>query len=283
MWNPIRLPILLACMGLAARPASAQQQGLSFLGTPWRLPADTVEMRLEGRGYTFSRATESHDLEFTRPDGGELTVFLQTGRAVGFLLVDPARGPQVEPRFRVLADSLQAALGTPDTLGASGFQWAAGLTEIRLQVTRRLGVPYVTAEWRGPGMLDEMVQRWGDRPLPSLPPGFTAVTGTAVSRVAVDTAQFGRRPGGLLHARFRIDYAQPVGPEDDSYDSTEYEMDVDCAGRRTRLFTRTLYLHGQARNVERHQRPAWEAPQPAGHNQRGLEAVCRAAMAVQPR
>lgn len=283
MWNPIRLLMSLTCMGLAARSASAQQRGLAFLGTPWRLPADTVEMRLEGRGYTFKRASESHDLEFTRPDGAELTVFLQAGRAVGFLLVDPARGPQVEPRFRVLADSLQAVLGTPDTLGASGFQWAAGLTELRLQSVRRLNVPYVTLEWRGPGMLDEMVHRWGDRPLPPLPPGYIAVTGTAVSRVAVDTARLTRLPGGVLHARFRIDYAQPVGPEDGSYDSTEYEMDVDCAQRRTRLFGRTLILHGETRNVERHQRPAWEAPRPAGHNERGLEAVCRAAATVRPR
>jgi hypothetical protein len=184
MWNPLRPLTLVACMGFAASAAAAQRPGLAFLGTPWRLPADTVEMRLEGRGYTFSRATETHDLEFTRPDSGELTVFLQRGRTVGFLLVDPARGAQVEPRFRALADSLQAALGAPDTLDGSGVQWAAGLTEIRLLITRRLGVPYVTTEWRGPGMLDEMVQRWGDRPLPPLPPGFTAVTGTAVSRVA---------------------------------------------------------------------------------------------------
>jgi hypothetical protein len=282
VWNLLRPLILLVSVGFAA-PAVAQRPGLAFLGTPWRLPADTVEMRLEGRGYTFSRADEAHDLAFTRPDGAELTVFLQRGRAVGFLLVDPARGAQVEPRFRVLADSLQAALGAPDTLDAPGFQWAAGLTEIRLQVTRRLGVPYVTTEWRGPGMLDEMIGRWGDRPLPPLPPGFTAVTGTAVSRVAVDTAQFARRPAGVLHARFRIDYAQPVGPENDSYDSAEYEMDVDCAQRRTRLFARTLHLHGRTQHVERHERPAWETPQPAGHNQRGLEAVCRAAVTVPPR
>jgi len=282
MANPICLLTMVVYI-VAAQSASAQQRGLAFLGTPWRLPADTVEMRLEGRGYTFKRASETHDLEFTRPDGAELTVFLQAGRAVGFLLVDPARGPQVEPRFRVLADSLESALGAPDTLDGPGFEWAAGLTEIRLRVTRRLGVPYATVEWRGPGMLDEMIHRWGDRPLPPLPPGYTAVTGTAVSRVAVDTARLARLPGGVLHARFSIDYAQPVGPEDGSYDSTEYEMDVDCAGRRTRLFGRTLILHGETRNVERHQRPAWETPRPAGHNERGLEAVCRAAMAVRPR
>ncbi|HYH81383.1 MAG TPA: surface-adhesin E family protein [Longimicrobium sp.] len=282
MWKPIRLLMLSACLGVSAEAASAQQ-GLTFAGTPWRLPADTVEMRLEGRGYTFSRATESQDLAFTRPDGAELTVFLQTGRAVGFLLVDPARGAQVEPRFATLADSLETALGVPDTVGDAALRWAAGLTELRLQVTRRLNVPYVTLEWRGPGMLDEMVRRWGDRPLPPLPAGFTGVTGTAVSRVAVDTAQLGRRPDGVLRAHFRIDYAQPVGPEDDSYDSAEYEMDIDCAQRRTRLFARTLFLAGQSRKVERYQRPALETPQPAGHNARGLEAVCRAAQTIRPR
>lgn len=283
MWNPLRPLMLAACMGMVARAAAAQLPGLAFLGTPWRLPADTVEMRLEGRGYTFKRASETHDLEFTRPDGAELTAFMQRGRAVGFLLVDPARDAQVEPRLRALADSLQAALGPPDTLDTAGFMWAAGLTEIRLQVIRRLNVPFVTLEWRGPGMLDEMIGRWGDRPLPPLLPGYTAVTGTAVSRVAVDTARLARLPGGVLHARFSIDYAQPVGPEDGSYDSTEYEMDVDCTQRRTRLFGRTLILRGETRNVERHQRPAWEAPRPAGHNERGLEAVCRAAATVPPR
>jgi hypothetical protein len=124
-----------------------------------------------------------------------------------------------------------------------------------------------------------MNRRWADRPLPPLPPGFTAVTGTAVSRVAVDTVSL-RRTGGVLRGRFRVDYSQPVGPDDHSFDSAEYEMGADCGRRMTRLFARSLFVRGRLLHAERWGFQEWVPPQPQGHLERGLEAVCRAAAAV---
>lgn len=272
---PLRLLTLVLCLA-AARDAAAQQ-GFAFAGIPWRIPADSARARLERLGYTFSHSIDPADPVFARADDGELTVYLQGGRLAGFILVDPAHGPRAEPRFRALADSLRAALGKPDSLGSAALGWSRGLTEIRLATVDRLGVDYVTLEWRGPGMLDEMIRRWADRPLPPLPPAFTAVTSTAVSRVAVDTSAFKRPSAALPRATFRIDYSQPVGPEGDPYDGAEYEVDYDCARRRTRLVARVLYLHGRARHADLYRNQAWETPRADGHYGRGLEAVCRAA------
>ena len=159
--------------------------------------------------------------------------------------------------------------------------WALGLTEMRLQTAMRLGVRYVLLEWRGPGMLDEMNRRWADRPLPPLPPGFTAVTGTAVSRVAVDTVSL-RRTGGVLRGRFRVDYAQPVGPEEHSFDSADYEIGADCGRRMTRLFARSLFVRGRPLSSQRWGFQEWTPPQPQGHLERGLEALCRAGASLRP-
>lgn len=279
---PIRLLAMVALMGAAAIPAPAQQ-GLAFAGIPWRLPADSARARVVRLGYAFSRDGDGGDPVFTRADRAELTLVLQDGRAAGFLLVDSARDARAGQRYAVLADSLQAALGRADTLGGTGLVWVSGLSELRLQTVTRLGVRYVTLEWRGPGMLDEMNRRWADRPLPPLPPGFTAVTGTAVSRVAVDTLTLRRTDGGALRGRFRIDYSQPVGPDDESYDGAGYEVEAECAQRRMRLLARSLYLQGRARKEETFQRQGWQSPRPEGHYGRGLEALCRAAAVVRPR
>lgn len=271
-----RIPLLtlFVCLCVTARSAAAQAE-LAFSGVPWRVPADSARARLERMGYTFSRDGDAGDPVFTRADRSELTMILQDGRAAGFVLVDSARDARAERRYAVLADSLRAALGRADTLGTTGLVWAQGLTEVRLQTVTRLGVRYVTVEWRGPGLLDEMNRRWADRPLPPLPPGFTAVTGTAVSRVAVDTVTL-RRAGGVLRGRFRVDYAQPVGPETGSFDSVQYEIGADCLRRMTRLFARNFYAHGQLLSGQRWGFQEWVPPQPQGHMERGLEALCRA-------
>jgi hypothetical protein len=273
---PRSIRILLSLAFLCAAATSAGAQPLSFAGMPWRMPVDSVRTRLEGMGYTFSREIEPADPVFAREDGGELTVYLQDRRVVGFILVDSARDDGAEQRYRTLADSLRATLGPGDTLGTTGLVWASGLTEIRLLTVNRLGVKHVTLEWRGPGMLDEMTRRWADRPLPPLPEHFTAVTGTAVSRVAVDTTSL-RRTAGSLHGRFRVDYAQPVGPESGSFDSVQYELAVDCARKRARLVARSMYRGGVLLRGERWLAQAWEDPQPDGHHGRGLVAICRAA------
>jgi hypothetical protein len=68
-----------------------------------------------------------------------------------------------------------------------------------------------------------------------------------------------------------------VGPSTDPYDTAEYEMEFDCASRRTRLFHRVTTLAGQRRHDEVYRTLPWAPPEPGGHYDRGLAAVCRAA------
>jgi hypothetical protein len=277
MRPPILALLLLACLACVGA-ASAQRPELVFAGMPWRAPADSVRAQLASRGFAFRGADEHGDLVFARADGFLLSAELQAGRTVGFMLVDTTRGRRVDERYRALADSLAAALGKPDTVSDEFELWCAGLTTMGVDSYYRDGIHHVQLVWRGPGWFDEMDRR--GRLLPGLaspPPGYTIVSANFISRVAVDTATLARRPDGTLHGRFRIDYVHPVGSDVDPFDVAAYEMDFDCAAKRTRLVGRTLVLRGETRDVETHDRPAWETPQPGGHHERGLDAVCRAA------
>ncbi|HYW13723.1 MAG TPA: hypothetical protein VE871_17305, partial [Longimicrobium sp.] len=132
--------------------------------------------------------------------------------------------------------------------------------------------------WQGPGWYDEMGRRAGEPPQPA---GFTTVSMTPFLRMAVDTTVRGRG-NGALRGRFRIEYFQPITPRvdgvpQDPLDAVVYEMDFDCAARRTRLIARTTYLEGRQLASNRPASQAWAVPQADGHYDRGLDAVCRAA------
>lgn len=283
MSNPIRLLILLACLCAAATPARAQRE-LVFSGIPWRLPVDQVRPMLESRGFTFTRTDEDGDPWFSQTDGTVLYAYVQEGRVVGFVRIDPARGPQLGPRYRVLADSLEAALGKPDTADAELARWEGGLTELEVERTHQGSAPHVRLSWTGPGWFDEAARRHQADPrreytMPPLPPSYTIVSATYVSRTAVDTASFARRAGGVLHTRFRIEYVRPVGPDTALFDSAEYEMDFDCGAGRTRLISRAVRLEGRVRQSQTFNGLPWETPRADGHYYRGLRAVCRVAEA----
>ena len=274
--HPVRL-LLAACFVGVAAEAAAGQQEFVFAGIPWHTPADGVRATLEPRGFAFQGAIEHGDLTFSRRDGAVVRAEMQSGSAVGFLLVDTARGRRVDARYQALADSLAAALGKPDTIAQDFTLWQAGLSAMGVESYYRNGVHRVQLFWRGPGWFDEMDRRGRLPTIPAPPAGYTIVNANFISRVAVDTVTLARRADGTLRGRFRIDYVRPVGPEENQFDAAEYEMEMDCAGRRTRLMARKVYLGGQVRHAETHQRLPWEAPRPGEHPERGLDAVCRAA------
>ena len=274
MTTPFRL-LMMVCVCAAAPPAEAQK--LAFHQIPWHVPAEGVRAPLAARGFTFAGVTDAGDHEFTRPDGARLNAELREGRLIGFTLLDPAR-EQLATRFEALADSLQAALGAPDEAGDEGARqmrlWDAGLSWVRVEVIRIGGERMVQVGWRGPGWLDEMQRRGGRPPQPA---GYTAASVTPFRLVAVDTTV------DVPRGRFRIEYFQPITPsvggvEQEPLDAVEYEMDVDCAGGRTRLVARSTYLAGRRQRSDRPQRQAWSTPQqPEGHYALGRAAVCRAA------
>ena len=284
MPSPIRLLTLLACLCATATSARAQRE-LVFSGIPWRLPVSEVRPLLESRGYTFTRNDDAGDPLFGRADGAVLDLTVQDGRVVGFLLIDPARGPQLGPRYRALADSLETALGKPDSVAREQARWEGGLTELLIERTDQGSSPHVRLAWRGPGWFDEVDRRYRADPrseyrLPPLPPTYMIVSATYVSRTAVDTALLARRAGGVLRGRFRILYVRPVGPDTALFDSAEYEMDFDCGAGRTRLIARAVRLEGRVRQSQTFNGLPWETPAVDGHYHRGLRAVCRTAGAL---
>jgi len=274
----IRVTSLSVILCAAAGDAAAQRH--AFEGVAWQAPAESVRAALRARGFTFTATAGEGDLQFVRADSAQLQAELHAGRLVGITLIDPARGESVAERYRVVADSLRAALGPPDdTLDQRQEQlWVAGLSSIHLLVERVAGVRQVRIAWHGPGWYDEMDRRGG---LPPQPEGYTTVAATHILRVAVDTTVRGGSADAALRGRFRIHYHQPVtlspdGVSQQQMDAVEYEMDFDCAGRRARLVSRTTYLDGRRLGSDRPASQGWAVPQPDGHYDRGLDAVCRA-------
>lgn len=270
----LRLFPVALCVCASAAPA----QGIGFAGIPYGTPADSVRTWLAARGFTLDSVLASGDHVFHRADGAWLNAWMRGGRAMGFTLADPARRGQVKPRFQALADSLQAALGPPafrDST-ADDVRWDAGLAEVDLETQFVRGLQ-VEIRWRGPGWYDEIAVRKKLFDLPPPRPGFTIVSVSGVSHVSVDTTVTRRQAAGVVRGRFRIEYAQPVGADTAAYDAAEYLMEFDCAGKRTRLIERALFLAGQRRRFDAYRTIPWAPPSPGNHYDRGLAAVCRAA------
>ena len=273
MRHPILLPFvfILACTSAS----DARAQGIVFADIPWGTPADSVRARVEARGFTFD-SQEDGDHVYRRTDGAWLRAYMRGGRATGLTVIDPARGAAVGTRFRALADSLRARLGPPAHADSEEVRWEAGLAQVSVEIEFARG-DQVEVRWVGPGWYDEMHRRRRLLDVPPLPAGYTIVSANPFSYVSVDTVFSGRQASGVLRGRFRIEYAQAVGPPTDPYDAAQYEMEIDCAGRRTRLLHRTTFLAGARRHDDVYQRIPWSAPEPGGHYARGLAAVCRAA------
>jgi hypothetical protein len=278
---------LIVPLCLCAGTQAAEAQKLSYHGIAWHIPADSLRAPLAAQGFTFRSDVGDGDRQFAREDGTLLQAEIRDGRLVGFTRIDPVRGEGVAGRFEALADSVQAELGAPDEVSEEGQQplrlWEAGLWSVRVQVSRATGERLVQVAWRGPGWFDEMERRAGRAPQPV---GFTTVSATPFLRMAVDTTVRGPRAANAIRGRFRMEYFQPITPrvdgvDQEQMDAVEYEMDFDCAGRRTRLISRATYLAGRRLTINRPQGQPWQpVSQPESHYARGLDAVCRAARPV---
>lgn len=282
---PLRRLMVPLCVFAVAEAAPAQK--MAYHGMAWNVPAESVRARLQAQGFAFRQQVDGGDHQFAREDGTLLHAEVREGKLMGITLIDPVRGAGVASRFDALADSLQAVLGAPDEAGDEGQPplrvWEAGLSSVRVQVSRASGERTVQVAWRGPGWFDEMDRRAGRAPQPA---GFTTVSLTPFVRIAVDTTVRGPRAAGAMRGRFRIEYFQPITPSvngvaQDPLDAVEYEMDFDCAGRRTRLISRATFLEGRRLGIHRPQNQPWAAlREPESHYARGLDAVCRSAREV---
>jgi hypothetical protein len=272
-----RIALLGAVFACAATAASAQE--IVFSRIPWGAPVDSVRARLEAQGYSYRGVIGSGDRGFERADGARVIVMLRAERMVGVYVSDPAAGAEVDARYRALADSLQAAFGTPLDRRPESRRWEAGLTSVGVRIVSNpeTGARGVGADWTGPGWYDEMERRGSLLNLAALPAGYTTVNMTGGSRVSVDTATMAAREGRPLRARFRIDHSQPVTDGADRFDAIEYGMDFDCAGGRTRMVSRTTFLGGTRRRSDSAEGLPWAAVRAGTDAARGLDAVCRVA------
>jgi hypothetical protein len=278
--KPFRLVLIVGIACLA--PSAAAAQGVTFPGIRWGEPADSVRARLVAGGFTFQRGIDGGDQLFLRADSAWLRTDLRDGRLIGVVLVDRAPPERVEARYRALADSLRSAMGEPDEAESESYRaqrWVAGFSSLELRMNRTGGLRQVELAWRGPGWYDEMARRGEEAPAPA---GYTIVAATPFHRIAIDTTVTPPRGSVDRRGRFRIEYRQPITPmvdgvAQDPIDAVEYEMDVDCAGNRTRLVGRATYLQGRRLSSNRPQGQPWGVPQPDGHYARGRDAICRAA------
>lgn len=272
---------LIAC--LEARAAGAQ--AIAFPGIGWNTPVDSLQPRLEAMGLTPGGSTNSGDPMYEAADGTRIIQHMGGGRLIGFSRVEAARGDGIMARYRALADSLQAARGAPDVVDEEDERqpkrvWVYGLASVAVEA-ELIGTPWVRTVWRGPGWFDVLSRL---EEMPAAPAGFTAVNLTSFMRIAVDTTVRPQRGAATFRGRFRLEYRQAITPsasdgrQEDPIDVAEYEMEFDCAGRRTRLISRSTFLEGRpvATYRPRTQQP-WAVPQPDGHYDRGMQAVCRAA------
>jgi hypothetical protein len=270
---------LLLAFFSCARATAASAQNFAYPGIAWGDPADSVRARLEARGFLHSQVLERGDQVFLAADSSWLRLEVRENRAIGVAVVDTVQGAQVAARFAALADSFRTALGEPDdTTGGSQpvHRWVSGFTSFSVRIAGAGDLARIQTHWRGPGWHDEMDRR-GDTP--DLPPGFTTIRHYHLLRVAVDTAATGRRTAGGMRGRFRIEYDHPITPrlngvDQEPMDAVEYEMELDCRGRRARLIARATYLQGRRLMSERPDAQAWSIPQPGGHYARGLESIC---------
>jgi hypothetical protein len=273
---PHRIGLLAAALACAASAASAQE--IVYAQIPWGASADSVRARMEAQGFEYGGVVGNGDRAFGRADGA-VHAIIRTGRVVGFSTLEAAAGAAADARFRVLADSLEAAFGPPLDRRPEFRLWETGLTSavVTMSTDPASGERQVRTEWRGPGWFDEMDRRGSLLAVPALPNGYTAVNMNGGSRISVDTATMVRRAGQPLRARFRIDYVQPVPDAGYQYDAIEYGMDFDCSGGRTRMVSRTTWLGGRRNRNDAAEGLPW-APARAGTDaSRGLDAVCRVA------
>ncbi|HST57900.1 MAG TPA: hypothetical protein VLK84_04360 [Longimicrobium sp.] len=270
---------LLLAFFACARATAASAQGFAYPGIAWGDPADSVRARLEAQGFSRVEVLERGDQAFVAADSSWLRLEVRENRTIGVTVVDTMRGAQVAARFAALADSFRTALGEPDdTTGGSqpAHRWVSGFTWFSVRIAGAGDLARIQTHWRGPGWYDEMERR---SDAPELLPGFTVIRQYPLLRLAVDTAATGRRTAGGMRGRFRIEYEQPITPklngvDQAPMDAVEYEMELDCRGRRARLIARATYLQGRLLMSERPDSQAWSVPQPGGHYARGLESIC---------
>jgi hypothetical protein len=271
------IPAVLAC--LACTVASLPAQEIRFAGIPWETPVDSVRARVEAAGWPYHNDAPFGDLAFVRPtDHAEVDLYVDAGHVISVVQIDAARGGDVDTRFHVLADSMQALLHEPVDQRPQSRQWESGLTSVSVAVIAdyQTGERTVQMQWRGPRYLDAMESRERSADFPRPLPGWMTVKSSAGMRTVADTARVERRVGGVLAATYRTEFLDARTLGNKQFDALEIRVELDCAGGRVRGTSGAGYLHGQRQGLLGSD-PAWLPARAGTDPARVLDAVCRAA------
>jgi hypothetical protein len=290
---------LVAALALFARDAAAQ---LEFAGIPWGTGIAETTERIRGAGYTLRGTDQEGDVVFGAADGVDLFAMFDSA---GLVYVEASweRDPDHIPaRYTRMADSLRAALGTPDDeLGGDGERtvlWRRDAVEAELYLRPRSGGldTLLILRHSGPGWVaelerrDELARARKDDERQNGRADTTAVGdwhqafGGFRVLIRVDTIKYARVDARTYRARFLHNWMQTRRLANGMmYTAAVTEVELDCRGFRTRLH-RTVYLFDDralpAIDVAESER-VWTQPLSGAPDDVAIRSACEA-LARQP-
>jgi hypothetical protein len=290
---------IAAALLLSADDSAAQ---LEFAQIPWGTPeARTIE-HITSAGYTFRGTDQDGDMVFGAADSVDLVAMFDSA---GLVAVESQwmRNPdRLLARYRRMADSMRAAVGTPDeTLedeSGRSLNWGRDGATLELffrprgggldtmLIVRHQGAGYEAEFERRVAREQEQTEREradGTRDTTAVGDYHQAFGGFRVL-IRVDTVTYERLGPQAYRARFLYDWMQTRRlPNGLMYNAALTEVELDCRVQRTRLL-RTIPLYAfratppiDVPEAERR----WTTPRRGAPDVEAVRSACQA-LARQP-
>ena len=237
-----------AAFALLALPRAAGAQQFRFQNVPWGITADSVRPRMEALGFRHVRTYENGDMRFRSDADVVIGAAMEMGKLVHIVESHPLVSGSLDARFSAVVDSLKQVYGTPDDTRPLAALWQRGFTYLQLHADSARGSEPAGIRfwWRGPGGDAAAMRRAGEgdsfAPLDS---AWLVLVSMPERRLAIETASISRRADGSYRTRIRIDHAQMQHDPTGSFDALIYGYDVDCAGNRLQMRSRTAFVRGR--------------------------------------
>jgi hypothetical protein len=152
------LSILTAIVKFAS-PAIGQD--FTFQQIAWNSPSGRVSQMMFALGYHQSETTGDGDIWFSGLVGERVIAQISQRGLFRVARIWEVPGPEVQSRFRALADSLTRIYGLPDSASVSENVWASSQGALRLHYDEfpSEGEPRIVIAHTSPTALSEIVQR----------------------------------------------------------------------------------------------------------------------------
>jgi hypothetical protein len=293
------LILLAATLLLSAGDAAAQ---LEFAQIPWGTPEARTLEHITAAGYTFRGTDQDGDMVFGAADSVDVVAMFDSA---GLVSVESRwmRNPDRLPtRYRRMADSMRAAVGTPDEASEDesgrSLNWVRGGATLELffrprgggldtmLFLRHQGAGYEAEFERRVALEQEQTEReraGGTRDTTAVG-DYHQAFGDFRVLIRVDTVKYERLGPQAYHARFLHDWMQTRRlPNGLMYDAALTEVELDCRTQRTRLL-RTIPLYASHAtppiDVPEAER-RWTTPRRGSPDVEAVRSACQA-LARQP-